>query len=106
MIGRLGADAELKKGEQASFISMPVVEMTTSRDKKGQWVKATLTVKERDSSKLMQYLKKGKELYICGIPHFHAYQDKEGNPQVEVGLYVHELQLLGRKDSGDTERYS
>lgn len=103
MIGRLGADAELKELENSRFIAMSVVEVTTDKDKKGQWVKATMSIKDRDVSNFLKYLKKGKEVYLDGVPHVRAYVDRDGNPQSELCLYVHSLQLLGRKNTDETE---
>lgn len=105
MIGRLGADAELKEVENSRFVAMSVVEVTTDKDKKGQWVKATMSIKEdRDISNLMQYLKKGKDVYLEGVPRVRAYVDKAGNPQAELCLYVHAYQFVGRKSTSEPEK--
>lgn len=102
MIGRLGADAELKEVEKGRFIAMSVVEVTADKDKKGQWVRATMSVRDTtDISNFLQYLKKGKEVYLDGIPHVRAYLDKEGKPQSELCLYVQTIQLIGRKSDSE-----
>jgi len=88
MIGNLGADAKLITTEKNSFISFNLAETNADTP---QWVECTKTVKvkEGESPKLLEHLKKGTKVYVTGRPHAKGYQDKG-----TLCLYIDELELL------------
>lgn len=105
LIGRLGADAEVKSLSNGSKVMELRIAVDMSyRNKDGEkverttWVKATQwNVKE--NATIQNYLKKGGQIYVEGEPAANAYI-KDGAAVGSLELKITNIQLLGGKAEG------
>lgn len=91
LIGNLGADAQIYDGEKP-FIAFSVADQNQDNP---TWVQCTYSFKpENGIPKLLEYLKKGKKVYVEGRIHAKAFLGKETNePCASLGLYVDKIEL-------------
>lgn len=108
VIGHIGKDAEVKYVGAAteSVISFSVAHTDKWKDngvpkERTTWVSCSWWV---ESTTVAQYMKKGTQVYIEGIPEAKAYKNKQGESQPYLNLRVFSLQLLssGRRDGDNT----
>lgn len=56
--------------------------------------------KDKDSTKIAEYLKKGVLVLLDGLPEAHVYQDKQGTHVPQLKIEVKDVRLLsGKKDT-------
>ncbi|TCO05377.1 single-stranded DNA-binding protein [Natronoflexus pectinivorans] len=96
--GALGNDAEVKDVGGSKVINFSVAVSMDYKDKDGkrvektEWVKAVMW---RDqSSKIADYLKKGKKVLIEGVPESEGYQSKDGEVRSALTVKVKEVEFL------------
>lgn len=92
IIGNLAKDAEEVQGRMnaESFISMRVI----VNDKKGE-IETTETYEvSYRSTGVLQYLKKGKKVYVTGVPYAKAYRTHEGELKAQMHIRALDLELL------------
>ena len=104
IVGRLGADAELINGKNGPFLSfrMAVDDRKRNGDKTEKittWFKVTLTGDR--SSKLVEYLTKGKLVNVTGTESVGIYNTKDGTPQVSRDISASNIEFIS-VSSGST----
>lgn len=102
VIGHLGKDAEVKYHGTESVISFSVAHTDKWKDngvpkERTTWVSCSWWV---ESTTVAQYMKKGTQVYMEGIPEAKSYKNKQGESQPYLNLRVFSLQLLssGKRD--------
>lgn len=97
VIGNLGADAVVKKGDFKDFVSLNVAH--TRRFKaNGQVCEETLWVNitiNWDCSNLMQYLVKGTKVYASGMLRLRNFKGNDGNYHAGATIIADTLELCG-----------
>jgi single-strand DNA-binding protein len=112
IIGRLGADAELINGKNGPFLSfrMAVDDRKRNGDKTEKitsWFRVTLNGER--SSKLVEYLTKGKLVNVTGTESVGIYNSKDGTPQVSREVSANNIEFISvgsgstASDSSTTE---
>ena len=103
LIGRLGADAEVKVLQNGSKVMELRIAVDMSyRNKDGEKVDRTVWVKAtqwnvKDNSTIQNYLKKGGQIYVEGEPSANGYTNKDGAVVANLELKITNIQLLGGK---------
>lgn len=97
IIGRLGADAELINGKNGPFLSfrMAVDDRKRNGDKTEKitsWFRVTLNGDR--SSKLVEYLTKGKLVNVIGTESVGIYNSKDGTPQVSREISANNIEFV------------
>lgn len=98
--GVLGQDAEVKEVGNSKIIKFSVAVSMDHKDSQGnkvektEWVKAAWWKGKDQSTKVADYLKKGKKVLIEGIPESEGYKTKEGEVKTALGVTVKELEFL------------
>lgn len=102
VIGRLGADSELKTSKNGNqFLSMRVA----SNDFIGgenitTWV-SVLWAGER-AVKMAEHMKKGSQVIIHGTPKFSLYKAKNGESAIDVSVFADRVDFVS-SNSGTTQ---
>lgn len=101
VIGRLGKDAEQKEINGNIVIDFPLVHVRKYRSKdvsgntiiteKPTWLNCSYWI---DAPKLLEFLKKGTQVYLEGVPDVSGYV-KEGVVLGSLRLKVTTLELVG-----------
>lgn len=98
--GILGQDAEIKEVGNSKLIKFSVAVSMDYKDAQGnkvektEWIKASLWKGKDQSTKVAEYLKKGKKVLIEGIPDSEAYKTKEGEVKSSLNITVKELEFM------------
>ncbi|MBN2744796.1 single-strand DNA-binding protein [Breznakibacter xylanolyticus] len=98
--GNLAEDAELRQvGSRTAInfkigVNMDYYDGEGKKVERTEWVKAVWWKNENQSTKVSDYLKKGKRVLIEGIPSADAYKSKEGDPKSYLCINVKELELV------------
>lgn len=110
LIGRIGADPELKYGKSGTaFCALRVATTEQWKDKNGQkqekteWHKLSLFGKTAENA--AAYLKKGREVYIEGKLQTRSY-DKDGQKHYATDILADRVVFLGggREESHSAPR--
>lgn len=107
ILGRLGADPEIRTVGDNTFATVRVATTETWKDKSGQrqesteWHTVTLFNKLADIAG--KYLKKGSSVYFEGKIKTRKWQDKDGADRYTTEVHASEMRLLGGKSGGDSE---
>lgn len=101
-IGNIGRDAEIKpiNGKDYYSFSIAYTEKRGGVDKT-YWIKCLKLV--GDSNKLGNYLKKGQQVLVSGMPYTSAYINKENKAVSDQCVFVNNIQLLGGRPQTNTE---
>lgn len=103
LIGRLGADAEVRDAAGKKVISFNVAHSEQYTDRQGvrqertTWVRCSLWRQEGRTG-VAQYLTKGTQVYLEGSPSVRTYENKEGLTVASFELTVLGLELLGGRN--------
>jgi single-strand DNA-binding protein len=106
VIGRLGADAVIRDGGMQKAISFNVAHSEKYTNNQGVQVEKTTWVRctywrENDKTRIAEYLKKGSQVYVEGIPSVSMYTNNKGEQVAALDLKVNKIELLGgRNDTG------
>lgn len=94
IIGNLGADVKRVDNQGQTFWSFNVCDNRKVGDKEiSQWYGCNLN---KPSEKLLQYLKKGQQVFVRGIPRYRIYDSAVHRcKMVAVDVIVNEIQLIG-----------
>lgn len=98
IIGNLGRDAELKRGNDGSYVVFNVCHSTKYRDREGNEVTNQLwasCTRNGDGGRLMPYLKKGQKVYVRGNVSCRTYRGHDGNWHSGINISVDEIELVG-----------
>lgn len=98
IIGNLGRDAELKRGNDGSYVVFNVCHSTKYRDREGNEVTNQLwasCTRNGDGGRLLPYLKKGQKVYVRGNVSSRTYRGHDGNWHSGINIAVDEIELVG-----------
>lgn len=99
VIGNLGADAETRVSNGATFVAFRVAHTVKSVDiQSGEVIREAVWVscsKAGDCANLMPYLRKGTKVYVRGNAQLKVYTGHDGKPHAGINLFVHDLELCG-----------
>ena len=100
LVGNLGRDAETRftsGGVAVVTFSMATTEVFKDREgqrqERTEWHRIKYFGKSAEA--VVEYLKKGKQIYVEGRLQTDKYKDKEGNDRTSVEVRVDRLVLLG-----------
>lgn len=102
VIGHIGADAVINNVNGRSVINFSVAHSNSYINNEGQQVSNTLWVScalWRDNTSIAQYLLKGTEVYVDGVPSVDMYRNSTGDHVPVQRMRVDNIQLLGKKQS-------
>ena len=85
IIGNLGRDAELKRGNDGSYVVFNVCHSVKFRDRDGNEV----------VNQLWAWLKKGQKVYVRGNVSSRTYRGHDGNWHSGINISVDEIELVG-----------
>jgi len=100
LTGSLGNDATVKDVGNKKAINFHVAVSMDYKDSNGkkvektEWVKAVIWKYEGRSTKIADYLKKGRKVLIEGIPESEAYKSKDDEIKSSLHVNVKEIELL------------
>ena len=104
VIGRLGADAEMKSINGQNYISYSVCHSERGKDGKDHATWVNVMQMSKDSQpKLLDYLTKGTMIYTEGNPSVGAYI-KDGTAVGSLSLWTFKLELLGKGEAKQEKR--
>ena len=99
VIGNLGADAETRVSNDATYVTFRVAHTIKSVDmQSGEMIREAVWVscsKAGECTNLMQYLRKGTKVFVRGNAQLKVYSGHDGKPHAGINLFVHELELCG-----------
>lgn len=109
LVGNIGNDPEAKFTQGGLAITKVSLATTSVRkDKDGnqqeltQWHRVTFFGKLGEIAG--EYLKKGSQVYVEGEIRYDKYTDKEGVEKYSTDIIANEMQMLGGKPEGSTQR--
>ncbi len=105
LIGRLGADPELKYLQNGTpMCNFRVATDEYYNDKEGNRVQQTewhrVTVFQRSAENCGRYLSKGSLVYVEGSLQTRKWQDQQGNDRYSTDIRAQKVQFLDRKGEG------
>jgi single-strand DNA-binding protein len=98
--GALGHDAEVKEVGKKKAINFDVAVSMDYKDQQGnkvertEWVKAVMWKNDGQSTKVAEFLTKGKKVVIEGVPSSEGYKAKDGDIKSSLSVNVKELELV------------
>ncbi len=98
--GALGHDAEVKEVGKKKAINFDVAVSMDYKDAQGnkvertEWVRAVMWKYDGQSTKVSEFLTKGKKVLIEGTPSSEGYKGKDGDIKSSLSINVKELELL------------
>lgn len=99
VIGNLGADAETRVSNGATYVAFRVAHTVKSVDvQSGEVVRDAVWVscsKAGECTNLMPYLRKGAKVFVRGNAQLKVYTGHDGKQHAGINLFVHELELCG-----------
>lgn len=99
VIGNLGRDASVERGNRGEFVSFSVAHSYKYTDQQGQQINATTwlsCIMNGKQEKLLPFLKKGTKVFCSGTMSTRLYRDRSNQPQVGINLNVQHLELCGQ----------
>lgn len=100
LIGRLGADPELKTTSHGPVTTFSVATDRKWRDGDGdlqsetQWTRITVFGKRAVSSE--EYLSKGQQVYVEGRLRTSSWEDRDGNKRWSTDVVAKDVVFLGK----------
>ncbi|MBN2232869.1 MAG: single-stranded DNA-binding protein [Deltaproteobacteria bacterium] len=99
LVGRLGADPEVKYGTSGTPITTFNLATTETWNRDGQKEERTEWHRIVTFGKLAEicgrYLNKGKQIYIEGRIQTRSWEDKDGNKRWTTEIIANQMQMLG-----------
>ena len=99
VIGNLGADAETRVSNGATYVAFRVAHTVKSVDMQtGEVVRVAVWVscsKAGECTNLMPFLRKGAKVFVRGNAQLKVYTGHDGKQHAGINLFVHELELCG-----------
>ncbi|SFD69284.1 single-stranded DNA-binding protein [Thermophagus xiamenensis] len=98
--GTLGQDAEIREVGNKKAINFDVAVSMDYKDQQGnkvertEWVRAVIWKNEGQSTKVADYLKKGRKVLLEGIPSSEGFKTKDGEIKSALNINVKELEFL------------
>ena len=102
LIGRLGADPEIKIFDSGKkMVKMSLATSDSYKNADGEKIEQTewhnLVVWGKTADVVEKYLQKGNEIAIDGKIQYRTYEDKNGEKKYFTEIAVNELLMLGKK---------
>lgn len=97
-IGHLGSQAILNNVNGRQVINMNLCHSEKYKDAQGNIVNKSVWISVswwQESSKILQYLQKGAQIFVEGIPSVDTYRNKDGQVVPQLKLRATMVQLLG-----------
>lgn len=100
IIGNLGADAEVKEFNGSSFTTFRVgcsekINTVDGLREVTTWYSCSYN---RDTSKILPYLKKGQQVFVEGKPSYSMYDSAVHRcKMIDVRIFVNQIQLCGSR---------
>lgn len=104
IIGRVGADAEVKDVNQNQVISFSVA-VSETYVKNNEKVTNTTWFeisKWGNNTAVAQYIKKGGLIFVSGKVNNRSWVKEDGTAQIVNGINAFEIELLGSKDDSNS----
>lgn len=101
-IGHLGNDAVVNNVNGRNVINFNMAHTEKYKNAEGVEVNRTLWVgcsHWTEKLNIANYLKKGIQVYVEGVPSIKSYTDKNGAVQNQLSLRIMSIQLLGSAKS-------
>lgn len=98
--GILGNDAEVKEVNDGKLIKFSVAINKDYKNSEGvkvektDWIQALMWRNGKQSSKVSEFLKKGKRVILEGDPGVDSYLSKEGEAKGQLTITVKNLELV------------
>ncbi len=108
-IGNLGKDAEIKEVNTQFVISFSVAINNRSKDASGTiintttWLNCDFWKRDRNSTTVAQYLKKGTSVYIEGYPKVRTYTTASGEHRADLTVRIDNLEFVGGRKDDDNQ---
>lgn len=94
IIGYVGADARTNKNGKGFNFHVSHKFKNTNNTEQTLWVCCFVNFE----SKVIEYLKKGTQVYVCGDIYADVFQKEDGNYIPSISLNVSRIELLGKVD--------
>ncbi len=100
LAGALGSDAEVKEVGNNKAVNFDVAIHKDYKNSKGEkvekteWVHAVLWKGKDQSTKIADYLKKGKRVILEGEPGVDAYLSKTNEPKAALTINVKNVEFI------------
>jgi len=100
VIGRLGADSEVKTSKNGNnFVTMRVASNGFSNgERTTTWVSVVWSGER--ALKMAQYMKKGSSIIAYGEQRLSIYKDKNGEPQIDITLMADSVMFDPNSSNG------
>ena len=99
VIGNLGADAEKRVSNGATYVTFRVAHTIKNVDmQSGEIIREAVWVscsKAGECTNLMPFLRKGTKVFVRGNAQLKVYTGHDGKQHAGINLFVHELELCG-----------
>jgi len=102
IIGNIGNDAKVQTTNGRTAINFSIANNRKWKDSTGtpheevKWINCTFWRDNGQSTKIVEYLKKGTQVFVEGIPSWKIYQGAQG-PAIDFRITVSSIELLGSK---------
>lgn len=104
VIGYIGSDAEVRVINNVQYVTFNVAHNEVRKDDQGNKVSSVLWVSvmwKSDGGNLLQYLKKGQEVFVRGDISPRMYMSEDSIARVSLTLFSREIQLVGSQKSDE-----
>lgn len=105
LIGFLGADAEVRRGNDGFYTSMSIAhKIRKTNSQTGEAIDTTIWVSvtfNRDLGELVKYLKRGTQVYVRGNLMTRLYMGHDGYQHAGLNIYGHDIQLCSSRTTFD-----
>ena len=107
LIGRLGADPELKYTQaNAAVLNLRLATNTSWKGQDGNMQESTewhnVVVWRKTAEVVSKYTKKGSRIYVEGKLTTRSWDDKDGNKRYTTEVLADQIQLLDTRGDRDT----
>lgn len=105
VVGNLGADPEVRFGEDGKAVARLRLAVNEKRKIDGQWQDATqwfaVSVFGKNAEQCGEYLKKGRQVLVMGRLSTREYQGKDGATRTSLDVAADRVQFLGAREESD-----
>lgn len=103
VIGRLGADAEVKESAKGKFVTYRMATDVWNRETKAyETVWLRISDFSESGLRVAEYLKKGRQVHVMGEERYTTYTDKDGKTQISRDVNAYSMQFVSGGTSGQT----
>lgn len=109
LLGRLGADAEVKELSHGSVTQFNLATTDKHKDKNGEWVEKTdwhkCQVWGKRGEVLAKFLTKGSQVMVEGKVQTRSWDDKDGKRVYVTEINVANIEIMNKPKQNDQQRY-